>query len=147
MILRLKPAVPRHYIYALAGMLWTVAGALLCIRAFIWLEVFPFATKFALESVSVVLAIATYFLMFSSLVEKNVNRIRKLPDRACMFAFTAWRGYFMIALMMAIGITLRSTSIQKYYLSIPYSAMGGTLLIGSIGFYRQFFVVVKGKRS
>jgi hypothetical protein len=145
MSLRFKPAVPRRYIFALAGILWTFAGAFLCIRAAIWLEVFPFATEFAMESLSVVLAVATYFLMFSSLVDKNIVRIQKLPDRACMFAFTAWRGYLMIALMMTIGITLRSTSIPKYYLSIPYTAMGATLLIGSIGFYRQFLAVVKRK--
>jgi len=146
MILRFKPAVPRHYVFALAGILWTLAGALLCIRAAIWLEAFPFATGFALEAVSVILAMAVYFLMFSSLVDKNIERIHRLPERACVFAFTAWRGYLMIVLMMTIGITLRNTSIPKYFLSIPYTAMGGTLLIGSLGFYRQFLAVVKGKR-
>jgi hypothetical protein len=50
----------------------------------------------------------------------------------------------MIALMMTIGITLRSASIPKYYLSIPYTAMGGILLIGSLKFYRRFLAALVG---
>jgi hypothetical protein len=61
-----------------------------------------------------------------------------MPERANIFAFTAARGYVMIALMMTIGITLRNSSIPKYYLTIPYFAMGGILFIGSVQFYRQF---------
>ena len=146
MILRFKPAVPRHYVFALAGFLWTFAGILLCFRAAVWLGVFSFGAEIALELVSVVLAIASYSLIFSKLVQKNIDRINGLPERACVFAFTHWRGYLMIVLMMTLGLTLRNTDIPKYYLSIPYTAMGGTLLIGSIGFYRQFLAVAKGKR-
>ena len=61
-----------------------------------------------------------------------------MPERANIFAFTAVRGYVMIALMMTLGITLRNSSIPKYFLTIPYFAMGGILLIGSVQFYRQF---------
>jgi hypothetical protein len=71
-------------------------------------------------------------------VQKNLDRIERLPERACLFAFTAWHGYIMIALMIMIGFTLRNSAIPMYYLSIPYTAMGGTLLIGSLRFYRQF---------
>jgi len=146
LMIRLKPAVPRHYVFALAGCLWTFAGILLCFRAAVWLGVFSFGAEIALELVSVVLAAASYSLIFSRLVQKNIDRINGLPERACMFAFTHWRGYLMIVLMMILGMALRSTAIPKYYLSVPYTAMGGTLLIGSIGFYRQFLAVVKGKR-
>jgi hypothetical protein len=40
--------------------------------------------------------------------------------------------------MVTIGITLRNTSIPKYYLAVPYAVMGGILLIGSFSFYRRF---------
>jgi hypothetical protein len=142
---RLKPAVPRHYVFALAGCLWTFAGVLLCFRAAVWLGVFSFGTEMALELVSVVLAVASYSLVFSRLMQKNIDRINGLPERACVFAFTHWRGYLMIVLMMTLGLTLRNTPIPKYYLSVPYAAMGGTLLIGSVGFFRQFFAGVARK--
>jgi hypothetical protein len=141
---RLNPAIPRHYLFAVAGVLWTVAGMLLCVRGEIWLEAFPLGTEFALEAISIALAVAGYFFFFMKVVQKNIDRISRLPDRACFFAFTAWHGYIMIALMMTIGITLRNASIPKYYLSIPYTAMGGILLIGSLKFYRRFLTALAG---
>ena len=138
LISKLNPAVPRHYLFAIAGVLWTVAGAILCVRGEIWLEVFPLGAEFALETISIGLAVAGYFFFFMKVVKKNIDRIELLPERACLFAFTAWHGYIMIAMMIMIGFTLRNSSIPMYYLSIPYTAMGGTLLIGSLRFYRQF---------
>jgi hypothetical protein len=146
MISELNPAVPRHYLFAIDGVLWSAAGALLCIRAEVWIAVFPFRTEFALESISIVLAAAGYSFWFFRVVQKNIDRIGRLPERTCVFAFTHWRGYILIALMMTIGITLRNSSFPKFYLSIPYTAMGWTLLIGSIRFYREFFLIaVKNK--
>ena len=144
---RLNPAVPRHFLFAIAGALWTLAGVLLCIRATIWLDVFPFRTELALESLSIVFAVLGYTLVFTKVVKKNIDRIDRLPKRACIFAFTAWRGYLMIALMVTIGITLRNTSLPKYYLSIPYAAIGAVLLIGSVRFYRQFLAGVGERKA
>jgi hypothetical protein len=90
------------------------------------------------------LAVAGYFFFFIKVVQKNIDRISRLPERACLFAFTAWHGYIMIALMMTVGIMLRNASIPKYYLSIPYTAMGGILLIGSLRFYRRFLTALVG---
>ena len=137
-ILKLTPAVPRHYLFVIAGALWTLAGVLLCVRAAIWLNGFPAGTEFVMESISLTLAVAGYFLLFFRIVQSNIDRIGRLPERACLFAFTAWKGYLMIALMMVVGISLRNASIPKYYLSIPYATMGAMLLLGSIRFYRQF---------
>jgi hypothetical protein len=138
LISKLNPAVPRHYLFAIAGVLWTVAGVLLCVRGEVWLEVFPLGTEFAMEAISIGFAVAGYFFLFVKVVQKNIVRIEQLPERACLFAFTAWYGYIMIALMIMIGFTLRNSALPMYYLSIPYTAMGGTLLIGSLRFYRQF---------
>lgn len=142
LISKLNPAVPRHFLFAIAGVLWTIAGVLLCIRGEIWLEAFPLGTEFALETISLGLAVAGYFFFFMKVVQKNIDRISRLPERACLFAFTAWHGYIMIALMITIGITLRNASIPKFYLSIPYTAMGGILLIGSFRFYRRFLTAL-----
>lgn len=140
---KFNPAVPRHYLFAIAGVLWTFAGGLLCVRAEIWLQTYSIGTEVILELISVLLAAAGYLFLFIKVVQKSIDRIGRLPDRACLFAFTAWHGYMMIALMMTIGITLRNSSIPKYYLSIPYTAMGGILLIGSLRFYRRFWALVR----
>jgi hypothetical protein len=134
----LIPTIPRRYLFALAGIFWTIAGGILCTRAMIWLGMLSFTTAVLVALVSITCAGAGYMLGFSKIVMKNINRIDGMPDRAHIFAFTPVRGYFMIALMMTIGITLRNSSIPKFYLTVPYFAMGAILLIGSVQFYRRF---------
>lgn len=141
---RLNPAVPRHYLFALAGAVWTVAGTILCLRAEVWLEVFPVGTEIGLEVLSAMIAVAGYLYLFIRIVRKNIDRITRLPERVCLFAFTAWRGYLLIAVMIGLGLALRSTSVPKYYLSVPFTVMGIILIIGSIRFYRQFLVARTG---
>jgi hypothetical protein len=145
MITRFNPAVPRHYLFAIAGLLWTLAGGLLCVRGAVWLGGFQFPLIASIEAGSLIIAAAGYIFLFAGIVRKNITRIGLLPDRACVFAFTPWRGYVMIGIMMTAGISLRSSSIPLYYLSLPYTAMGGILLTGGVTFYREFFGVAPAK--
>lgn len=145
-ISRLNPAVPKPYLFGLAGLLWTFAGLILCVRAILWLNVYSAGVELVLEAGSLALAVIGYFVLFVRVVQKNINRIAQLPDRACVFAFTAWQGYIMIGFMMTIGITLRNTSIPKYFLAVPYTAMGEILLIGSARFFQQFAASI-GRRG
>ena len=64
----------------------------------------------------------------SSLRESSGRTSRgsaRLPDRACVFAFTAPRGYVMIALMMTAGISLRSSSTPPLLPLTPLHRHGG----------------------
>lgn len=138
LISKLNPAIPRYYLFGLAGAFWTFAGLMLCVRAILWLDVFSISVELALETISIAIAIVGYLFLFINVVQKNIDRIGHLPENACIFAFTAWRGYLMIALMIVVGIALRNTSLPKYFLAVPYTAMGAILLIGSAKFFRQF---------
>jgi hypothetical protein len=146
MIKRFNPAVPRHFLYAIAGLLWTLAGGLLCLRGAMWLGEFQFPVIASIEAASIAIAAAGYIFLFAGIVRKNIARIGRLPDRACVFAFTAWRGYIMIGVMMTAGITLRNSSLPLYYLSLPYTVMGCILLTGSVMFYREFLGVALRKQ-
>jgi len=146
MLAKLNPAVPRYFLFALAGALWTAAGAILCLRGAFWLGEFRAVTIAAVESAALALAAGAYAALFARLVRRNIERIHGLPERACIFAFTPWRGYLMIGVMMTAGISLRSSSLPPYYLSLPYTAMGAVLLAGSGVFYREFLRVARAKR-
>ena len=138
MLSRFNPAVPRRWLFALGGFVWTAVGIVLSIRAIVWMSQFSFDRIFLVECLGVFIAVSGYSYGFSKIVEKNVKRIHGLPPRVCLFAFTAWRGYFMIIIMVCLGLTLRNSDIPKYYLSVPYTAMGVILLIGSLKFYGEF---------
>lgn len=136
----LYPAVPRRWLFAFAGLIWSAVGLLLCMRAIAWIAVLTVSSEALLAAAGAILAFAGYVYGFSRIVEKNIRRIDALPDRACAFAFTAWRGYFMIGLMVTIGVTLRNSPIPKPYLVIPYTAMGGMLLAGGVMLFRRFLL-------
>jgi hypothetical protein len=141
------PKVRRPYLFGLAGILWTVAGGILCVRGAMWLQTLPDEAAAALIGGSVLIGGAGYFFGFSKIVRKNIARIMNMPEQANLFAFTAARGYLLIGLMMTFGITLRRSSLPKYYLIVPYCAMGGMLLAGSIRFYRAFIASLRENPS
>ena len=147
LISKLNPAVPRYYLFGFAGAFWTFAGLLLCGRAIAWLTVFPLSIELGLEAASIAIAVVGYLYLFVNVVQKNIDRIGQLPENACVFAFSAWRGYVMIGFMMTIGITLRNTLMPKYLLAVPYTAMGGILLIGSARFFHQFATSMAHRKS
>jgi len=130
--------VSRHWLYLIAGVLWTFVGLLLCGRAVGWLLLLPTETNLPLGAISILLAGLAYYFGFSKIVSKNIARIEQLPPCTPFYSFTAPRGYVLIALMMSAGILLRNSSLPKIYLTIPYLAMGGVLLIGSVRFYERF---------
>ena len=127
---RLTPTVQRHYLIAFSGMLRTIAGGILCVRGTTWLQLLSPLGEVTVGLLSVVFAAVGYLHGFSNVVQKNIDRIRQMPERAAIFAFTPVKGFVMIALMITIGITLRNFTIPKYYLILPYDVMGGVLLIG-----------------
>jgi hypothetical protein len=135
----LKPAIPRRFLLLLASGFWALAGGILVIRAFFWLEEQGTEMMVFTESASIAIAAAAYLLWFSKLVLRNIARIHKLPEWACAFAFTAWHGYLMIGIMMTLGILLRDSSLPRIYLAVPYAIMGAILLVGSARFMKEFF--------
>ena len=142
--------LPRHWLYFVSGVVWTVAGLILCSRAVEWLLILPLSTGTTLGTTAGLIAVAGYYFGFAKIVKRNIRRIQGLPDRSPFYAFTAPRGYVLIALMMTSGITLRNSSLPKVYLTIPYLAMGGVLLIGCVRFYYEFLTgegSVKEKKS
>lgn len=141
-----KPAVPRHWLFVIAGCAWAMAGIVLCLRAYLWFSAFQANAEVIWAGIGIVLAVAFYIFLFSIVVRKNIARICTLPDHPCAFAFTAWRGYIIIGVMMTIGITLRNSSLPKEFLAPPYTAMGGALLFGSYKFFSQFYRMARLKQ-
>ncbi len=130
--------VHKKWLYLVAGIAWTMVGVMLCSRAIIWIDQFNSFIEIIIEANGMILATIGYIFVFSKIVKRNIKRIQTLPRQVSVFAFTPLRGYIMIGAMISLGILLRSLPFPKYYLSIPYTAMGGALLIGSMQFYWQY---------
>jgi hypothetical protein len=134
-----KPAVPRRWLFIIAGGIWMIAGIILIERAYNWLSDFDANQLILLLILAIFLALVIYFSGFIKIVRKNINRINSLPEKVCIFAFTAWKGYVIIAIMVTAGIILRNSAFPKHYLALIYLAMGGSLLIGGVVFLSKLF--------
>ena len=132
---RLKPAVPKHWLIAIAGLVWAAAGIMLARLAWSWLRAMPSLQAGGLLAAGMVLAAILHRFMLRRLARRNMARIGSYADKGCLFAFQAWRSYFMIILMIAMGSFLRHTAIPRVYLALLYTAMGGALLIASMGYF------------
>ena len=143
---KFKPAVSKYWLATAAGLMWTAVGLMLCGLAYEWLAVLPLRWSAPLGVVGIILAWMVYRFVFSKIALKNIDRLRQFPDRVCFFAFQAWKSYLLIALMVMVGFILRHSTIPKYYLSIPYAAIGGALLLSSFHYYAHLWRPLKRRK-
>lgn len=60
-----------------------------------------------------------------------------MPSYSCIFAFQKWQSYILIAVMMSMGIFLRTTTFfPRLPLASVYIGIGTALFISSINYYR-----------
>lgn len=143
-IARFNPAVSRKWLLLLAGLMWTGVGLLLCSFALRWLSAAPSPSSLGLGLLGLAVALAAYRLQFGKLALKNIERILGLAEKACLFAFQAWKGYLIIIVMMTGGMLLRHSALPKPYLAVVYAAIGGAMLLASRQYYRWFAQGAKG---
>ena len=138
-----KPAVDKRILIALSGITWSIVGIALCRLAVIWLsesgpsKIIPFSLA------GLTLASLIYFFGFSKLVDRNSERILSKSGKVCVFAFQAWKSYLIVAVMIGMGIALRSSPLPRHYLSIIYICFGGAMILSSIRYYRVFIELIK----
>jgi len=143
---KFKPGVSKVWLLALAGVLWTVVGLILCRLAYQWLTVSHWRSAELLGVLGAVLAFVAYRFCFSRLAWKNIQRLCTVKEKTCLFAFQGWRSYLLIGLMVGLGFIFRNSLIPKPYLAILYTTIGGALLLSSFHYYGCLWrlVVMKG---
>jgi hypothetical protein len=131
----LKPAVSKTWLIVLAGLMWSVVGLMLCRLAYHWLVIIRWRWVAPLELLSIILALAAHKFCFSRIAQKNIVRLSLITEKTCVFAFQRWRSYFLIVLMIILGIALRNLPIPRLYLAILYTTIGGALFLASLQYY------------
>jgi hypothetical protein len=145
LLLKFKPAVSKIWLLAAAGLMWSAVGIMLCRLAYQWLLSVSYLWEFIDAIAGLLLAVTLYYFGFSRIAKKNIQRLILYPDKACFFAFQAWRSYLVIVVMILLGVFLRHAPVPKYYLSILYIAIGGALLLSSIHYYVWIWRLARDK--
>jgi hypothetical protein len=87
-------------------------------------------------SIGAVIGSIFAIFMLSRLAKKNIDRIAKLPAKASVFAFQRRKTYFLILLMISMGVFMRNTDyVPKFVMTPIYLSMGLGLLIASFYYY------------
>jgi hypothetical protein len=132
-----KPAVRRKWLLVLAGLLWSVVGLGLCRAAWHWIVVLPMGSGLPLAGLGAAGAVTAWRFIFSGIARKNIQRLNRLSEKPCLFAFQTWRSYFLIVFMIGLGMALRHSPVPKPWLAVAYAAVGGALVLASGGYYRN----------
>jgi len=129
-----------------AALVWTIAGGILLTRGSLMLET---SSSFSWFKVIACFCCGLVFfkLVFSNISRKHVNRIKNLQGvRHLFYEFFNSRSYFMMIVMISLGIFLRKTSIVSLaFLSLAYITMGIPLLLSSIRFYYSWIYYLPAK--
>ena len=135
---RYKPAVEKPLLILLSGLLWMGVGIMLVRMAAGWLAARGGAVAWFLGGLGAVAALLIHHFGFLRVVDKNLGRIRPLPERPCVFAFQSWKSYGLIAVMVGLGVGLRHSPLPKHYLAVIYLGIGAALFLSSLRYLRRF---------
>jgi len=140
LLLKFKPSVPKRHLLLVAGIVWTFAGCMLFTRGAFYL-VNSGNYLFWRFLIGLIAGMAFYFALFTRISHKHINRIRNIEIvDPCMFSFFNLRSYFMMAIMISAGVSLRKFDlIDKNILYNFYVCMGMPLLISASRFYHAWF--------
>ncbi|WP_456433012.1 hypothetical protein [Thermosulfuriphilus sp.] len=129
-----KPAAERRVLLLTCGLIWLIVGLYLMALAFYWFRRFGLSIPGLLAVGGLLLV---YYLGFVRIARKNIHRLQEKPARVCFFAFQSWKSYLIVAVMVALGITLRHSSLPKVWLAPLYMGIGGALTLASLSYFRQ----------
>lgn len=141
---RLKPDVEQRWLLLIAGLMWGGVGAMLGRLAIEWLRIETPDGVVLFLLAGALLAAAINFLGFSKLAKQNIDRIKALGRKACIFAFQRWTSYILVVVMITMGRFARSLPIPRSYLAILYLGIGGALFLASLNYLRA---LIYGKRE
>lgn len=134
-----KPAVEKHWLLLLSGIVWTAVGVILCLFAYGWLTSLQQVGTAPLALAGIVLGLLIYRFGFSRIAHQNIRRICLMRGKVCAFAFQDGRSYLIAGFMSGLGIAIRSSAFPKHYLAIMYLGIGGGLFLSSLHYYRRLW--------
>lgn len=135
-----KPAAKRNTLALVAGIVWSLTGIFLSSVAVSWLlkSELPYLLVAMVGGLAAGLLI--YRFKFGNLARQNIDRIyQQSPgsEKVCIFAFQNARSYFMVIIMMSMGYVIRHSGLPMLYLAPLYLAIGSSMGLSSILYYRH----------
>jgi len=135
---RFKPGVGKRVLLLLSGLMWMGVGVMLVILAYGWLTAKGGTIALVLGVIGLAASLVIHHFGFLKIVDKNLARILPMEGKRCLFSFQPWRSYFLILVMVGMGIGLRHSPLPKHYLAVIYTSIGMALILSSIRYLKVF---------
>ncbi|MDA8203885.1 MAG: hypothetical protein M0Z49_14215 [Chloroflexi bacterium] len=131
----LRLSVPRDQLILIAGLVWCLAGAMVCVVG-LPLEVRLAPAHLVLVPLAAVIFIAFYVLVFSPLVRRHTARIRaRREERLPFWHFFNASSWAVMVVMMGGGMALRlSHTMPDWTIAFFYSGLGVALFLCGVRF-------------
>lgn len=134
---RLYPAVPVRALVMMSGLVWSAVGVTLVAVAIGWLadaEGLPATLPWA---VGVPAGLVVHHLGFLRISDRNLARLLAMTGWRCLFGFQPWRSWATVAIMVALGATLRHSGLPRPWLATVCFAVGTALALSSVRYWRH----------
>jgi len=130
------PKVNKKILILIAGLIWSGVGVLLINIASKWFVLFNKKEIIFIIIIGILFGIIISYFGFSNLAKKNIERINQYSNKVCVWAFQKWQSYFIIIIMISMGIFMRKCHfIPKYLLTPMYIGIGFALFTASFKYY------------
>lgn len=131
--------VPKNTLLLIAGVVWCVAGAMVCLVG-LPLELRLAPGHLILLPLAVAIFAAFDRFVFSRLVTKHTHRLRSHEaERLPFWHFFNRSSWIVMAVMMSGGMALRlSHLVPDWAIAFFYSGLGVALLLAGLRFVRGF---------
>jgi hypothetical protein len=140
-----KPGVPKSALLFIAGVMWIMVGIMLNGLAYSWLRTERIDYALLVSIIGFVCSLVIHHFGFLRIVDRNLDRILPMEGRRCIFSFMPWKSYFLIIIMIVIGLLLRHSPIPKLYLAVLYTGIGTALILSSVRYLRYLILTLKSK--
>jgi hypothetical protein len=141
---KLDPAVDKKILVLIAGLMWCGVGIMLVSFALTWLSRYSGTGRLLFYLAGFLAAMPIHHFGFLRIADKNLNRLLPLTEKKCVFSFMTWKSYFIVLIMVSMGIALRHSTIPKQYLSVLYNGIGLALFLSGLR-YMRFFIRLNRK--
>lgn len=131
---QLTPAVTLKTRLALCGVLWVLAGLMLCVRGGVAL----------LASGRLWLVVLAFFLgllkgrLLARTAKKNIERLRLQPGKRCAGSVYSWGAWLFVAMMVGFGMFLRTLHVELSLYGTILLTVGLALFWGSLPCFAAF---------
>ena len=134
----LKPAAPARVHLVLAAAMWTVVGAMLLLFGTRWARAQPAPQTWWLLAGMVAIGLLKAKFVLGGVACRTIERIRTRGDGRCVGGFLSVRSWAFVALMMALGYSLRHGLLPRHLVGLLYVAVGVALLSASCKLWLAF---------